>query len=151
MSHFIKAVNAVSSFGLFNSLLKFCIKSCSGAAVSSLNMPWKSPRINPSETFPLVSLSVIWPLVSKLSLGLIKTLFWLDTCPFFSGLPVYFFLDLATLLRATFLIPTFCETRAVAILSSHFQRTQACFSRLWVWRETVIAWLKNPSALYLGQ
>ena len=141
---------------LFKSLLKTCIKSCGRATASAFNMSWKSPTINPSENVTIGAdsfwiPSVIRPFVAKLSLGLIKTLFWLDTRTSFSGLPICFFLDLATLIRPTFLIYCFYETIAVAFRSSHFDRIQAYFLRLFVWRETAIALLQNPSALYLGQ
>ena len=76
-SHFAKTVSTVSSFRLFYSLLKTCIKSCDGAAASAFNMVWKSPPINSSRkvTIGAGSLwipSVIQPLVAKLSLGFIK-------------------------------------------------------------------------------
>ena len=136
--------------------MKTCIESCGRAAASAFIMPWKSHPINSSGnvTIDADSLwipSVIQPLVVKLSLGLIKTLFWLDTRTSFSGLHICFFLDLVTLLRATFLIPSFCETIAVAFLSWHFDRRQVYFSKLFAWRETAIAWLQNSSSFYLGQ
>ena len=40
--------STVSSFRLFNLLLKNCINSCRGTAASPLNIPWKSPPINSS-------------------------------------------------------------------------------------------------------
>ena len=77
--------------------MKTCIESCGRAAASAFIMPWKSPPINSSgnvtiDTDSLWIPSVIRPLVVKLSLGLIKTLFWLDTRTSFSGLPICFFL-----------------------------------------------------------
>ena len=86
----------VSSFRLFNSLLKTYIKACDGAAASAFNMPWKSPPINSSGNVTIGAGSlwippVIRPLVAKLSLALIKTLFWLDARTSISGLPICFF------------------------------------------------------------
>ena len=74
-SNFAKTVSTFSSFRL-----KACIKSCSGAAASAFNMPWKNPPINSSENVAIGAgsfwiPSVIQPLVAKLSFGLIKTLF----------------------------------------------------------------------------
>ena len=54
----------------------------------------------------------------------------LDRRAFFFGLPTRFLFDLASTLRPTFLISVFCETIAVAFLSSHFERTQAYFRDL---------------------
>ena len=58
---------------------------------------------------------------------LIKKLISLDRRAFFFGLPTRFLFDLASTLRPTFLISVFCETIAVAFLSSHFERAQAYF------------------------
>ena len=73
-------------------------------------------------------------------MGFIKA-FWLDAHTSFSGLPISFFLDLETLLRPTFLISFFLWNYRCSIFFLYFERTQAHFPRLFVWRETAITWL----------